>query len=249
MLKVETAPGPAGPEIEALAEGVMRTLTGRQRRTVSGAWMRRPEHVWPQVVHANSSPAQVLDGAAPLGGHPKPAVTPGRYGCLGNAKLLGQGGPAVGVDEVLKFVHAGEFSLTEPIAQGPCSGKLDPHCLGRSYTGSMNRSWQLVAKARMATLGISQQHLANKLGPSKATISNWFTGRHQAPLKYLGKIADMLDMTLAELLSEDDSLARNKVELDTLRLLRDLPPDQVQAAGAMIAALLQTLKNLPPKEK
>jgi transcriptional regulator with XRE-family HTH domain len=112
----------------------------------------------------------------------------------------------------------------------------------------MSKTCQEVAKARMLARDITQQHLADRFGLSKATISHWFTGRHPAPLKYLGKIAEMLDMTLAELLAEDDSLARNATELDLLRQLRTIPPQQMEQARIMISALLASLSQLPPQD-
>lgn len=51
----------------------------------------------------------------------------------------------------------------------------------------------------------------------------------------------MIEMTLAELISEDDALARNSVELSILRRTRKVPHDKLDQAEALIAAVLSTL--------
>ena len=55
----------------------------------------------------------------------------------------------------------------------------------------------------------------------------------------------MLGMSLAEMLSEDDSLARNKLELEILRTLRSVPEARQADAAALIAAVLATLRKPP----
>jgi transcriptional regulator with XRE-family HTH domain len=107
----------------------------------------------------------------------------------------------------------------------------------------MSNSWQDKARAFMRRHGITQDSIAYRLGKSKGTVSNWFSSRHLPSLKDLDELAKILGFTLAELLSEDDSLARNQHELDMLRALRDVPEDQRDHAVALISAVLSTTRH------
>ena len=108
---------------------------------------------------------------------------------------------------------------------------------------NMDKSWQNVARAAMMRLKINQQQIADHLGVNKSTVSSWFHGRYQPSMKQLERIAKMLDMTLAELVSEDDALARNEFELSLLRAARDIPTDKQHQAAELIGAILATLKK------
>ena len=57
----------------------------------------------------------------------------------------------------------------------------------------------------------------------------------------------MIEMTLAELMSEDDALARDKNELAILRKYRRLPQDSREQATMLIDAVLDTLDK--PQDK
>jgi len=111
----------------------------------------------------------------------------------------------------------------------------------------MNKTWQDKAREAMRRLEINQDDIADGLGKSKGTISNWFSGRHPPSLEDLKEISKMLGLSIAEMLSEDDCLARNQIELETLRALREIPEDQRDRAAALIAAVLSALREpLPP---
>lgn len=98
----------------------------------------------------------------------------------------------------------------------------------------------------MREKGILQRDIVEALGVSKGTVSSWLSGRHPPPTEMLERIATMLEMTLAELMSEDDALARNPVELSILRRTRKIPPEKLDQAEALIAAVLDTLT--PPED-
>lgn len=93
----------------------------------------------------------------------------------------------------------------------------------------------------MREKGVIQQDVADTLGVTKGTVSSWFSGRYQPAPQQLERIAKMLEISLAELLSEDDALARNSVELSILRRARKVPPEKLKQAEALIAAVLATL--------
>ena len=98
----------------------------------------------------------------------------------------------------------------------------------------------------MAARKVKQQDIADRLGVNKSTVSSWFRGRYQPAMKDLERIAKMLNMTLAELVSEDDALARNDVELQVLRAVRNVPDQKRKEAADLIKAVLATLAT---KEK
>jgi len=105
----------------------------------------------------------------------------------------------------------------------------------------MGIPWQKKAQARMREKGILQRDITEALGVTKGTVSSWFSGRYPPPTEMLERIATMLEMTLAELMSEDDALARNPVELSILRRTRKVPHDKLDQAEALNAAVLSTL--------
>lgn len=112
----------------------------------------------------------------------------------------------------------------------------------------MNKTWQSKAKEQMRLKGIKQIDIVRKLGKSKAAVSSWFNGRHPPSIAELKEIAKMLGLSPAEMLSEDDCLARNALELDALRQLRKIPDDQLEHALALVSAVLSTLQK-PPTNK
>lgn len=57
--------------------------------------------------------------------------------------------------------------------------------------------------ARREQLGISQRDLATKCGVTQGTISFWENGTAVPGLPRLGLLADALETTIAELLTED----------------------------------------------
>lgn len=107
----------------------------------------------------------------------------------------------------------------------------------------MKTKWQSKAKEAMFRKGITQDQIAEKLGKSKGTVSNWFHGRHPPAVADLKEIAKMLGLSLAEMLSEDDCLARNTHELAALRSLREVDDRHLEQAVALISAVLSTLKS------
>ncbi len=51
--------------------------------------------------------------------------------------------------------------------------------------------------------GIKNQWLADKLGMTKASVSNYVTNKHQPSLETLYQIATLLDIPVTELLNPD----------------------------------------------
>lgn len=53
--------------------------------------------------------------------------------------------------------------------------------------------------AIMQSKGITQKQLADKIGVSEQKISDWKSGRIKSYMKYLNKIAEVLDVSIDEL--------------------------------------------------
>lgn len=65
-------------------------------------------------------------------------------------------------------------------------------------------SWQERARKRMRDMGLTQGSLASKLGITQGALSHWLGGKRSATIEVIHQIAAALDMTLLELLGEND---------------------------------------------
>lgn len=59
----------------------------------------------------------------------------------------------------------------------------------------------MLLKEILKTKGIKQKWLASKLGVSEVTISNWVTEKSAPSQKSLGKLSELLDISLKELIN------------------------------------------------
>lgn len=95
-------------------------------------------------------------------------------------------------------------------------------------------------KQRRTELNMTQEQLAEKLSVSRSTVANWESGRNYPDLQLIASIADVLNLSLDELLREDCEMIR-KIAQDTkcrkkqswkIRVLSML------LAAALVAALI-----------
>lgn len=70
-------------------------------------------------------------------------------------------------------------------------------------------------KQRRKALGLTQQELADKLNLSRSTVANWEIDRNYPDIKLLLSISEILDITLEELLTENDDLVE-RISSDTM---------------------------------
>lgn len=112
----------------------------------------------------------------------------------------------------------------------------------------MAKPWYIKAKAQIRSRGILQKNLADSLSISEGTMTNWLTGKYQPPLGKLRELSDLIGISYADMMLDDDSLARDQNELDMLRSLRNIPDDQKEHALALVKAILATLQK-PTSEK
>ena len=69
-------------------------------------------------------------------------------------------------------------------------------------------------KQRRTELNMTQEQLADKLSVSRSTVANWESGRNYPDLQLIASIADVLGLSLDELLREDCEMIR-KIAEDT----------------------------------
>ena len=86
--------------------------------------------------------------------------------------------------------------------------------------------WHKKAKARLKELGKTQAWLAANVNASPPAVSLWFKGVHNPNLGKIKRIAELLEMSFAELVEDDDAICQDRHELSVLRSLRTLPEEK-----------------------
>lgn len=104
------------------------------------------------------------------------------------------------------------------------------------HTLTMSTPWYIVARRRAKELGLSYQAMADRLDVRKPTVGHWMTGRHNPSLSRLGEIAEMLELSVSELVADDERFVRDDIERDVLRAVRELPAEYRVQALAMLKA-------------
>jgi transcriptional regulator with XRE-family HTH domain len=69
--------------------------------------------------------------------------------------------------------------------------------------------------------GITQEELANKLNVNIRTVGNWEIGKNKMDVERLAEVAQLLDITVSELL--DVEPPANEDEMEIIRHLRRKP--------------------------
>ena len=67
-------------------------------------------------------------------------------------------------------------------------------------------------KSRRLELNMTQEELAEKLNVSRSTVSNWEIGRNYPDLQLIVSLADILDLSLDEMLREDCQMIKRIAE-------------------------------------
>ena len=95
-------------------------------------------------------------------------------------------------------------------------------------------------KQRRTELNMTQEQLAEKLSVSRSTVANWESGRNYPDLQLIASIADVLNLSLDELLREDCEMIR-KIAQDTKCRKKQSCKIRVLSmllAAALLAALI-----------
>lgn len=90
-------------------------------------------------------------------------------------------------------------------------------------------------KARRMELNMTQEELAEKLSVSRAAVSNWETGRNYPDLQMIVLTADVLNLSLDEMLREDCEMIQ-KITNDTK--CRKLQSRKIKGLRAVIFILI-----------
>lgn len=102
-----------------------------------------------------------------------------------------------------------------------------------------NNEWYKKAKKELRRLRITHIQVAQELDCSQSAVTQKLNGTRGADISEIVKIASMIGMSIAELVEDDPTFARNGLEADLIAKFRDLNPDQKEIA----LKLLNTLKD------
>jgi len=200
-----------------------------------GIRSRFAKHLGLKLGSGHRALAQHLDLSAVTRGYRKPPVAPRRHQRNRNAQLFCQASRAEVINKGCKLVHGSEFSKTKGRRQAQSFGSFKPGDKTYAHTRNMNQAsyvpWYVKAKAKLReerhrSPDKTQSWLANELGISESSVSHYFSGRHSPNLRTIKRIAELLNLSLAELIEDDDSICQDRSELGVLRNLRALPEDK-----------------------
>lgn len=82
--------------------------------------------------------------------------------------------------------------------------------------------WTDHAKVMMKNLGISYAEMGNRMGMGKSTIGQKLNEQRKTSVDEITKIAEILDISLSELLTGRSIHARNEGEINLLEGFREL---------------------------
>lgn len=91
--------------------------------------------------------------------------------------------------------------------------------------------------------GYKQVDLARHLGLTGPAVGHYIHGRRVPPVKQLKGIAAFLGVTVAELIEDTAYITEDETEKRLLDAIRSLPPEQREAAAAMLEAFATTAKK------
>ena len=94
-------------------------------------------------------------------------------------------------------------------------------------------------QAALNSVDMSQAELARRIGVTRAAVSNWIRGHAVPQLGHVLKIAEILDMSVSEILGDEIVFAETKTErelIETLRALSDADRQQLVRMAHFLAA-------------
>ena len=110
----------------------------------------------------------------------------------------------------------------------------------------MSKPWYQVARARAKTLGITYEAMGEALGVAKSTVGHWLTGRNEARMDTIVRIAKVLDCSVQSLLADDAYYLSDPDERTLIDQVRELPPAYRSQAVAMLRAFAA---SVPPGDR
>lgn len=108
--------------------------------------------------------------------------------------------------------------------------------------------WYIKAKALMKNKNKTLQQLGDYLHMTPGGVGHYFSGRRQAHVPTIIKIAKFLEVPLIDLIAEDLDIARSDLERRALEAVRELDePTQVQAIALLEAWIVA--RKLPQEAR
>lgn len=90
----------------------------------------------------------------------------------------------------------------------------------------------------MSALGLSLADVGRYLGYERQTVGHWFRLRGNPSVQDLKKMAALLQIDVAELISPDAVIANNEAEKETVQTMRELSSQDAE----LIRMFARTLK-------
>jgi transcriptional regulator with XRE-family HTH domain len=106
--------------------------------------------------------------------------------------------------------------------------------------------WYIKAEQLLRQKGMTIKSLSDKLGLTPSAVGHYLSGRRDPKPRMLQRIAEELSVSIAELVEDDPTFARDDLERYALKLLRDVPKDRRDAALAMLRGLTGEQEGQPP---
>ncbi|MDH0896348.1 MULTISPECIES: S24 family peptidase [unclassified Pseudomonas] len=75
------------------------------------------------------------------------------------------------------------------------------------------KNWNELAKAKMKTLKITQESLAERLGVTQGAVAHWLSGRREPDLQTLGRLLEVLGLPPLQIGSGDSARVEANAEL------------------------------------
>jgi len=92
-------------------------------------------------------------------------------------------------------------------------------------------------KDALRKAGINQSELARRIGVERAAVSKWVNGHATPTYGHLRKVAQVLNMSISEILGDEVVIAETKIEREILLELRKLSPEDRKTLERMVKAL------------
>lgn len=100
--------------------------------------------------------------------------------------------------------------------------------------------WAVIAREAMNRKGYVYADLGEAVGMSFSGVSHQFNGRRSVSLKQIRIYAEMLDLSLNELVGDDAVFVSDEKHKKAIEILKELPEDKQEIGLKMLEALIES---------
>ena len=101
-------------------------------------------------------------------------------------------------------------------------------------------TWVIKARSAMKDQGITFKQMGQYQGISESAVSHQLNGKRGVTVRQIRIYAEVLGMSLSELVGEDAVFVSDQKQLEALELFKDIPKDQQEIAIKMLQALTKS---------